>query len=53
MYAEEFDLPVACVTCPLCQRDLSVEPGESPVEALWHHEYECAEVYVGRMVTLA
>jgi hypothetical protein len=53
MYPEEIDLPVACVTCPLCKRDLSVDPGESAIETMWQHEYECAEIYIGRMVTAA
>jgi hypothetical protein len=32
---------LASVLCPLCDREITVEPGVRLLEALWMHEYEC------------
>ena len=37
-------MSVKSVRCPHCRGDVRVEPGWSPLEALWMHEYECAAV---------
>ena len=35
---------VRTIRCPHCENDVTVEPGWSPLETLWMHEYECAAV---------
>jgi hypothetical protein len=43
MDSEELDLPLVCVCCPHCGRELDGD-GLEPFETMWMHEYECPAI---------
>src|SRR4051794_5149844 len=46
MLDQELSLPPCGLTCPLCAAEVDLSIGDSVLEVLWMHEYECSALTI-------